>query len=54
MTQPTPAPEVEPDVPDEDHPHQFDEDPEACIGDEMPDPWTDPAQTDWDTEEVEV
>ncbi|MBM0203501.1 hypothetical protein JNW90_10530 [Micromonospora sp. STR1s_5] len=28
-------------------PHPVDEDPEAHIGPEIPDPWDDPKQTDW-------
>lgn len=28
-------------------PHPVDEDPEENIGDEIPDPWSDPEQADW-------
>lgn len=28
-------------------PHPFEEDPEECMGEITPDPWDDPAQTDW-------
>lgn len=28
-------------------PHQVDEDPEQLLGEEIPDPWLDEAQTDW-------
>lgn len=28
-------------------PHPVDEDPENHIGEEIPDPWDDPEQTDW-------
>jgi len=31
-----------------------DEDPEQHIGEEMPDPWDDPDQTDWPNESVEL
>jgi len=30
-------------------PHPVVEDPEEHIGEEMPDPWDDPNQTDWPT-----
>lgn len=39
------------------NPHPVDEDPEDHIGEELPDPWDDPAQTDWDSgndEEVDA
>lgn len=29
------------------NPHEVDEDPEQYIGEEIPDPWDDPKQTDW-------
>lgn len=53
MTQPLnneeePTRVIEPD------PHEVDEDPEDCIGEEIPDPWTDDAQTDWKNVEIEV
>ena len=34
-------------------PHTVDEDVEANIGEELPDPWADPKQTDWPQNEEE-
>lgn len=28
-------------------PHSVDEDPEGNVGEEIPDPWSDPDQADW-------
>ncbi len=35
-------------------PHPVHEDPEQHIGDQIPDPWADPTQTDWPAAEVNI
>jgi hypothetical protein len=42
------------DVPNDPHAAAPDEDPLEHLGEEIPDPWDDDAQTDWVTQTVEV